>query len=73
MTTENARWHVDGKIPLVAVVINVVVFAYFMGGLNERVENIEKLLQSRESEIARLARIETRLESLKEQISRLSR
>jgi len=75
MANNDGSWHLDKRVPisiLGGIILQTIVFSYWMGTLNERVLHNSDELERRKAEVARIAVIETRLNSLNSSIRRLN-
>ncbi len=72
--TSDTEWRLEKKIPvgaLIAIGIQTAAFAYFMGGLSERVSILERASQSRDSDIAKMARMESQISEIFRAVKRI--
>lgn len=70
------RWHLDRRVPLaliLAIVVQTAALGIWVGTIQTRVSQLEKIQDARSSQLERIVTVESRLAFMAETLSRLER
>lgn len=74
--SEDGNWHLDKKVPIAviaAIVAQTGAFIWWAGSINERVSSLERRAETTATQGDRLTRVEVKIESIQEGITRIER
>ncbi len=70
----NNRWHLDKRVPIAlitAMTIQIVIFAYWVGGFNNRVEQLEKQMILMVPQGEKIIRLETKVDEIHNSVNEI--
>lgn len=75
MNGDPAHWTIDKKLPVgffIGLALQTAVFAFWIGGLSEKVENNTTAIRDKQSDTSRIAVMESKVDDLSASIARLT-
>jgi len=67
-------WHIDRKVPLALIVtigVQTAGIAYWVGGVSNRVDQLERFVAGRVTDADRITRLEVKLENMVDSLGRI--